>query len=200
MEIRLDSLDFSQPLRGDGPRTAAKTLVFPRAVTTAVAGLTGYLTEFGGHDDHHVGQLDVRLTTTVVDNTVTVDGHLGVRDWSGNWDDLYDGVLDFVVLADLEAAGAPPQRGDLTITGLELNQATQFFRTDRYLDATNAHPDNSVFLVESRNTGVRAYVDWDVSAGLPTITRLTGELTVNNGASTVVLTPINPGDVHRAPA
>lgn len=162
MEIRTDSLDFSSPLRGDGPRVVSKTLVFPRAVTAAVAGLSGYLAEYGSHDDHHIGRLEIRLDTSVNNNTVTIDGRLGVRDWSGNWDDSYDGILDFVVLADLESATIPPPRGDLSITGIEFNQATQFFRAASYLDPANAHPDNSIFLIEGKTqasvcspTGIR---------------------------------------------
>lgn len=193
MEIRTDSLDFSSPLRGDGPRQTSKTLVYPRAVTSAVAGLSGYLAEFASHDDHHIGRLDIRLDTSINANTVTVDGHFGLRDWSGNWDDAYDGVIDFVVLADLVPVSEPPPRGDLTITGMEANQATQFFRADQYLDPANAHPDNSIFLIESKNTGVRIFVDWDQSAGLPPITSLGGELVVTNGATSITLSPINPG-------
>lgn len=48
MEIRVDSLDFSQPLRGDGPRVATTAPLFPRDVLSAVAGMTGYLTESAG--------------------------------------------------------------------------------------------------------------------------------------------------------
>jgi hypothetical protein len=116
MEIRLDSLDYSLPLEGDGPLTASKTVVFPRPVKTAVAGLTGYLAEFGSHDDHHVGRLELRLDTTIVDNTVTVDVVVpaggvsgqdvqvqvtyGMRDWSGDWDDRYDGTIFFAVVGE----------------------------------------------------------------------------------------------------
>src|SRR4051812_14634134 len=126
MEIRIDALDFSQPLRGSGPRTATKTIVFPRGVLSAVAGLSGYLAEFSGGDDHHVGRLDVGLSTAIAGDAVTVTGSYGLRDWSGNWDDNYDGVLSFVLLAELESVTAPPVRRDLAITGVELNQATQF--------------------------------------------------------------------------
>jgi hypothetical protein len=200
MEIRVDSLDFSQPLRGSGPRTVNKTLVFPRAVLSAVAGLTGYLAEFSGGDDHHIGKLDVRLSTTITGDSVTVTGTYGLRDWSGDWDDNYDGVLDFVLLAELEAVNAPPARRDLSITGVELNQATQFFRADRFLDLANVHPDNSVFLIEGKNTGVRVYVDYDSGSGLPLISALSGELVVSNGSSTTTLAPINPGIVPKRDA
>src|SRR5580700_6524181 len=103
VEIRAGSLDFSQPLSGAGPRQASSTVVFPLAVTAATAGLAGYLAEFSGGNDHNVGRLEITLDTTIAQNTVTVDGAFGLRDWSGNWDDAYDGNIDFVVVAELES-------------------------------------------------------------------------------------------------
>src|SRR5262249_8816641 len=123
----------------------------------------------------------------------TVTGHFGLRDWSGDWDDNYDGSISFVVLAELAAVTAPPPRGDLIITGVELNQATQFFRADRFLDAANVNPDNSVFFIVVKNTGVRVYVDYDASSGLPQINKLSGELVVSNGTGSITLAPLNPG-------
>jgi hypothetical protein len=192
MEIRSDSLDFSMPVRGSGPRPASKTMVFPRGVTAAVAGLAGYMTEFSGGDDHHVGMIDVRLATDINGDAVTVTGHFGLRDWSGDWDDNYDGLINFTVIAELESITAPPPRGDLAISGVEFNQATQFFRAGRFLDPTNVRPDNSVFLIEGKNTGVRVYVDYDSSSGLPPISTLSGELIVSNGSGSTTLSPINP--------
>lgn len=193
MELKASSLDFSQPLSGSGPRTASTTIIFPRAVNTAIAGLTGYLAEFSGGDDHHVGLFEVKLDTTISDNTVTVTGAFGLRDWSGNWDDEYDGSIDFVVVADLVSATAPPPRADLIVTGMEFIQATQYFRSSGFLDPANVRPDNSIFLIARKNTGIRVFVDWDSSAGLPPITNLTGQLVVSTGATTVTLNPINPG-------
>ncbi|HTQ56673.1 MAG TPA: hypothetical protein VMI94_19540 [Bryobacteraceae bacterium] len=193
MEFSNGSLDFSMPLSGSGPRTASQTIVFPRAVTAATAGLVGYLTEFSGGNDHHVGQMDIRVETEINDNTVTVNGTFGLRDWSGNWDDQYDGNISFVVVAELESATAPPPRGDLIIEGAEFNQAVQFFRSSTYLDPAHQMPDNSIWLVANKDTGVRVYVDWDASAGLPPIANLTGALTVNTTSTTLHLTPTNPG-------
>lgn len=193
MDIRTGSLDFSLPLSGSGPRPASATVIFPRTVNTAIAGLAGYAAEYSGGNDHHLGLLEIKLDTTITDNTVTIDGKFGLRDWSGNWDDEYDGSIDFVVIADLVSVTATPPRGDLTITGMELNQAVQFFRTARFLDPGNVRPDNSIFLIARKNTGIRVYVDWDSSAGLPPITNLTGQLTIQSGGGTVVLNPINPG-------
>jgi hypothetical protein len=193
MELRAGSLDFSMALSGSGPRTTAATIVFPRAVRSAVAGLSRHSIAYSG-SDHHVGRIEVTLDSTILSNTVTVTGTLGLRDWSGTWDDPYRGTLGFVVVAELEPAtgpGSTPQRGDLSITGMELNQAIQFFRADRFLDSVTTQPDNSVFMIARKATGVRVYVDWDAPAGLPPITRLTGELIVNTGSTTLTLSPIN---------
>jgi hypothetical protein len=81
----------------------------------------------------------------------------------------------------------------LTIEGAEFNQAVQFFRSSTYLDPAHQMPDNSIWLVANKNTGVRVYVDWDASGGLPPISQLTGSLTVNTGTTTLNLTPTNPG-------
>ncbi|MGH3265103.1 MAG: hypothetical protein ACRDNS_24275, partial [Trebonia sp.] len=143
--------------------------------------------------------IDVRLTTSVMATAVTVTGFLGVRDWSGNWDDNYDGLVNFTVLAELEDIALPPPRGDLQITGLEYNQATQFYRASRFLDLAEVRPDNSVFLIASKNTGVRVYADYDYdpASGLPPISQLTGELTVSGGAGDTILTPINTAIVPK---
>ena len=167
--------------------------MFPRDVVSAVAGISGYLAEFSGGDDHHLGRLEVTLSTQVTGDAVTVTGTFGLRDWSGNWDDNYDGSIDFVVLAELVSATAPPPRGDLAISGVEFNQATQFFRANRFLDPANVRPDNSVFLIEGRNTGVRVYVDYDASSGLPAISALSGQLVVSGAFGSITIPPINPG-------
>ena len=192
MEIRTGSIDFSAPLRGSGPRTASQTIVFGRNVTTAVAGLNGYTVGYVG-DDHHVGKIDIRLTTTINANTVTIDAILGLRDWSGDWDDNYNGLIDFTVLADLESATATPPRTDIITTGMEYNQAVQFFRADTYLDPANVQPDNAIWLVARKNTGIRVYTDYDPDAGLAPISQLTGSLTVQTPSTTLTLNPINGG-------
>jgi hypothetical protein len=128
MQIRRGTIDFSLPLRGSGPRTSSQTVVFPRDVLHATSGLAGYKIEYSPNDDHHVGRVEIKLDTSISSNTVTVNGTLGLRDWSGNWDDNYDGFIDFLVIADLESATAPPPRRDLQIVDMEYNQAVQYFR------------------------------------------------------------------------
>ena len=100
MEIRTAIADFSSPMRGSGPRTATQTLVFPRNVATATAGLTGYTAEFSPDDDHNLGRVQIQVDTVINANTVTVTATLGLRDWSGDWDDKYDGQIFVAVIGE----------------------------------------------------------------------------------------------------
>jgi len=188
METRSGSIFFPRS-RGSGPRSAnSAPMVFPRQVLRAAAGLTGYTAQFLP-DDHHLGQFRVQLSTNIVANTVSVIATFGLRDWSGDWDDDYMGTVNFVVLAELEAAGATPPRTDMQILDAEFNQVIQFFRSSTFLDPTNARPDNSVPLIERKPTGVRLYVDYDSSLGLPAVTSLSGQLEVESPVGTRLLSP-----------
>ena len=69
-------------------------------------------------------------------DAATVTGQFGVRDWSDDWNDEYDGNIDRVVVVELQASSAQPPRPDLVITGMELHQAVQYFRSATYLCAT----------------------------------------------------------------
>lgn len=167
--------------------------------------MRGYQIGFVG-DDHHVGILQVELDTTINSNVVVVTGRLGCRDWSGHWDDEYNGSILVTVFAELEAPTAPPPRGDLQIMDVEVNQATQFFRSAEHLDAGNVMPDNSMPLVGGKMTGLRFYVDYDASAGLPPISSLAGEVTLRSGGATTTIvqlspiTPIRSTEIDRAQA
>ena len=188
MEIRSASLNFPR-MRGSGPRVAEQTVVFPRQVDNAVAALAGYSAGFRG-GDHHLGRLQVQLSTEVNANAVTVRATFGLRDWSGDWDDDYAGTVEASVLAELVDASLPPPRGDLQVTGLEVNQAVQAFRSAAHLDADHVLPDNAITLVGGKATGVRVYVDFGAEPGLPAIARLSGELEVTIGSSVQLLPPL----------
>lgn len=188
MEIRETTLSFPA-IRGSGPQLANATVVYPREVVDAVAGIRGYQVGFSG-EDHHVGLMEIDLSTETLGSTVTVRGRLGCRDWSGHWDDDYGGTILVSVLADLVSATEPPPRGDLLITGIEVNQATQYFRSGEHLDQANTRPDNSIPLVSGKTTGLRVYVDYDASSGLPPISNLAGELVVRSGGANSTFAPL----------
>ncbi|MDR3508064.1 MAG: hypothetical protein P4L64_09225 [Caulobacteraceae bacterium] len=190
MELKTGSADFGNPISGYGPRTQVVPIIFPTALQSAAVGITGYTVGYGDGDDHHVGRVDVEISAVINDNVVLVTAALGLRDWSGDWDDTYYGSIDFAVLADL--APVPP-RPDLIVAEVETNQSVQFFHAETYLTPQTAVPDNAIPLYSGKNTGLRVYADWDADLHLP-LAALTGSVIVTPvGGSATTLTPLNPG-------
>jgi len=187
VETRSGSIIFERG-RGNGPRNAQQVFNFSQPVTQAVAILSGTNFGFSPKDDHHLGKVTARLDTTIDDDVVIVTGLFGVRDWSGNWDDDYEGSLQFLLLADLEVGAVP---SNLQITGAEFNQATQFFRSHLHLDPATARPDNSIPLIAGKNTLVRVYVDTQNDPSRPTVNSVSGVLETRLSGS-VNWTPTNP--------
>lgn len=95
---------FTFPLhQGSGPQALMQTFDFKCKIKSSFAVLTG--TDFGysSSGDHHLGFVSIRLNTEIIEQTkVKVTAQLGVRDWSGDWDDPYQGVINFAVLAELD--------------------------------------------------------------------------------------------------
>lgn len=191
MEIRQSSV-FFPAMRGAGPRTATQTIVFPRAVERAVVGLIGHSVGFES-GDHHIGKLLIQTSAQINQNVVTATVTFGLRDWSGDWDDNYQGTIQFAVIAELSAPTTLGTviRGDLMVTGIECSQVVQHFRSDRFLDQANVRPDNSIRLISRKTTGVRVYLDYDAHSGLPLIMALSGSLEVRTSTTPTVLT-LNP--------
>ncbi len=189
MEKRTGSLTFGSS-EGSGPRTASRIFNFTSPVSKAISILTG--TSFGfseADDDHHLGRIITRLETFIDDDVVTVEGTFGVRDWSNEWDDRYEGSMQFVLLADLDTTALP---SNLSITGVELNQATQFFRSQLHLDPATAGADNSIPLIAGKDLVVRVYVDTGDDPARPAIGQVTGELQIRSGSGTWnPITPLN---------
>jgi hypothetical protein len=187
MEVRAGSFSFS-PARTIGPRTERATFNFTKTVRQAVAGLTGTQFGFSPREDHHLGQVNIRLTTTIDDDVVTVEGTFGVRDWSNNFDDDYDGTIQFILLAELETVSVP---SNLSITGIEYNQAIQFFRSR--LDPATARPDNSIGMIAMKDTILRVYIDTQTDPTRPTISMISGllEIRLPGGSTWNAVTLLN---------
>jgi hypothetical protein len=88
-------------------RKAAQTPItvsvdFDSLVSAAGAILTGFNVQFSPKgDDHHLGQLDVRLETGKPSGaSVPVTVHFNLQDWSDDHDDLYEGTVYFTVIAE----------------------------------------------------------------------------------------------------
>ncbi len=89
--------------KGSGPRTDRAEVVFPTPVTQASAIVRGFDVAFSPRNDHHLGQLEVRLDATIdslAPQRVNVDVVYGLRDWSNDWDDNYEGEIHFTVIAE----------------------------------------------------------------------------------------------------
>src|SRR5437868_1188701 len=106
MEIRSGTLTFPRA-RDIGPRTDRMSFVFANPVERAIAGLVGSSFGFSPRDDHHLGKVNLNVVASIDANVVTVEGTFGVRDWSGEFDDDYEGTLQFVVLAELQTGFTP---------------------------------------------------------------------------------------------
>jgi len=203
MEIRTGSLAFVRA-RDSGPRTNRTFFNFTTSVRQAAAILKGTSFGFSPRDDQYLGMVNIRLSTSIDDDVVTVEGTFGVRDWSGEWDDDYEGNIQFVLLADLETGFVP---SNISITGVEYNQTIQFFRSQ--LDPATARPDNSIGLIAGKNTILRVYVDTQADPARPTIGMVAGllEIRLPGGATWNPIMPLNgpippkrDSDIRRAKA
>ena len=99
MQILTGSVPFGRA-HGSGPRTGTADIDFGHSLTTANAVLTGMDFGFSPNDDHHLGMVDIKVDSQIMGNTVRVTATFGVRDWSGNFDDDYEGTVYFAVLAE----------------------------------------------------------------------------------------------------
>ena len=109
MQVQNDSIVFDR-WSDSGPRELDRDVVFRSPVRTATSFLTGFNVRFSPRDedhpteddDHELGNLDVRLDADVLldRTTVRVTATFGLRDWSGYWDDDYEGEIFFAVVAE----------------------------------------------------------------------------------------------------
>ena len=102
METRTLDLAFNS-LSGSGPRTLDSEVVFSGPVDQAAAFLRGFDVAFSGNNDHHLGFLEVSLDAqidTLAPQRVNVTATYGLRDWSGSWDDAYEGTIRLSVVGE----------------------------------------------------------------------------------------------------
>jgi hypothetical protein len=102
MQIQAAQATFG-PTSGSGPQVATQTVNMPAAVKQATAILTGFIAEYSDGNDHHLGQLDIQAIVPpngINGAAVTVNITYGLRDWSGDWDDRYDGTVFFSVIGE----------------------------------------------------------------------------------------------------
>lgn len=103
MRITRGTIVFNRD-RGFGPRTSDTTVEMDGDVAIAEAILTGFNARIGPRGrGRPLGMLDVRLSTEIDDDDpreVKVTATFGLRDWSGDWDDEYEGEIHFAVIGE----------------------------------------------------------------------------------------------------
>ena len=101
MQIINSSISFGR-FKGSGPRQMTADVTMPVTVAAVTALLTGFNVQFSSNDgDHHLGNLDVRLAAAMLTGTsIRVTATFGLRDWSGTWDDNYEGQVFFAVVGE----------------------------------------------------------------------------------------------------
>lgn len=102
MEVKTTTFSFNR-LRGSGPRSSRNEVTFSAPVSQAAAFLKGFDVAFSPRNDHHLGNLEVRVDATIdslAPQRVFVDVVYGLRDWSGDWDDDYEGEVFVTVIGE----------------------------------------------------------------------------------------------------
>jgi hypothetical protein len=100
MQIANSSVSFGQH-SGSGPQVQTASVDMGAPVSQAIAFLSGFNVEFSHGHDHNLGLLDVQVQVPaggISGSTVQVRVSYGLRDWSGDWDDDYEGQIWFSVV------------------------------------------------------------------------------------------------------
>jgi hypothetical protein len=104
MQIVHDEIPFNS-IEGFGPRELEKEVFLPSPASQVIAMLTGFNAAFSPSDnDHHLGNLEIRVNAEFIGpaptTIVKVIATFGLRDWSEEWDDKYEGTVRFAVIAE----------------------------------------------------------------------------------------------------
>jgi hypothetical protein len=91
-----------QTLIASGLVVLEQSVSFAQPVRNAVAVITGWDVEFSNSDDHHFGRqiVAVGIVGETGGTQVNVCIAYGLRDFSGDWDDKFEGNIRFAVLGE----------------------------------------------------------------------------------------------------
>lgn len=78
----------------------SRSVNIPGTINSYQVVLKGYNVRYD-NGDHHILELEIDLDSTRSGNTITVTGDFVLRDSSGNFDDPYEGWINYVVVADV---------------------------------------------------------------------------------------------------
>lgn len=98
LQFREGWITFS-PATGRRQR-ASRTVTFSGNINAYQVVLKGYNIRYD-NGDHHILELELDLDSSRSGNSITVNGDFVLRDSSGNFDDPYEGWMNFVVMADV---------------------------------------------------------------------------------------------------
>lgn len=159
----------------EGPQLKDAFFNFSRNVKKAIVGFSKISFGFTDGEDHHLGTVIYSLDTAIDKDTVTVRCKFGLRDWSGDWDDPYEGEFEISLIVEFEDEG----KSNLSIVGVEHSQGIQFFNSTL---GTKAEPNNHLSIIKNKPLVLRVYTNTEINTGLPSITEIKGELeyTVDN--------------------
>jgi len=104
MQIVNGEIPFNS-IEGFGPQENGTDIFLPAPASQVIAVLTGFNAGYSPSDgDHHLGNVEIRLNAAFIGpaptTIVRVSATLGVRDWSNEWDDKYEGIVRFAVIAE----------------------------------------------------------------------------------------------------
>ncbi len=103
MEFASDKIPFPSK-KEEFPRNLTREVLFTKNVLRATVILTGSEFGFSPNQDRRLGRVVFNVAIispfTPPSPKVTVQATLGVRDWSGDVDDEYEGIVYFTVIAE----------------------------------------------------------------------------------------------------
>jgi hypothetical protein len=100
--VEIQTHEFNFPgFKGDGPQQQDWIHSFSGEIQEFAVFLSGFQMQYNT-GDHHLGQAIVNVKGEKLNPlTIQVKGELGLRDWSGKWDDLYSGFIRYTVIAEI---------------------------------------------------------------------------------------------------
>jgi hypothetical protein len=131
---------FFPPLRDRGPDTRLSSPChFSGPVNDACCVLTGI--NYGFTDeDHHVFRTTIRLSCQLNGDVVSVLCTFGFRDSSGFFDDRYDGLIEFCVIADVGPRTPDFQSSIGQFIGTEIFRSRQAQQLPTMAALPSGHP------------------------------------------------------------
>jgi hypothetical protein len=159
---------------------ASKLFLFPKPeqpIERLTVGLAGLYDGFQG-SDHKFGEITLRALPWFYGPEGGAHIQIGLRDFTGNWDDSYKGVITAVTLAQpMPAAQAALCSTMLKIDNLMLRQSVGFYRSWRVFDPGIPPRANEP-------TSIRLILTYNYTQARRRFTQVAGSMYYDSGART----------------